>query len=116
RIESMATEARPAESQTEPKNAYEQLLEYGRERGYKLDWLAPRETWGTRLDGDAADGGLLLQDVDTGIFGQVPEWSDNMTGRPRGALSRPTAPKVGNYSIRTKSDIWLKNAGQLYEE
>src|SRR5690606_12722371 len=35
---------------------------------------------------------------------------------PRGALQRPTAPKVGNYSVRTKKDIWLKNAAQLYEE
>ncbi|MPZ99438.1 MAG: hypothetical protein GEU80_08900 [Dehalococcoidia bacterium] len=112
----MATEARPEASQAEPKNAYQQLLDYGRERGYKLDWLAPRETWGTELDSDASGGGLLLQDVDHGPFSQVPEWSDNLTGRPRGSLSRPTAPKVGNYSVRTKSDIWLKNAGQLYEE
>jgi hypothetical protein len=39
-----------------------------------------------------------------------------MTGRPRGSLMRSNAPKVGNYSVRTKSDIWLRNAAQLYEE
>jgi hypothetical protein len=26
------------------------------------------------------------------------------------------APKVGNYALRTKADIWLRNAAELYEE
>ncbi|MQA00646.1 MAG: hypothetical protein GEU80_15160 [Dehalococcoidia bacterium] len=113
----MATETRPnQQDQAETKSAYDLLLEYGRDRGYKLDWFQQRETWGAGHDSDTASGGLLLQDVDAGPFAQIPEWSDNLTGRPRGALTRPTAPKVGNYSIRTKSDIWLKNAAQLYEE
>jgi hypothetical protein len=112
----MATDTRPTQSEGAPKqNAYQQLLEYGRSRGYKLDWLTARETFGTRLDGIVGEG-VLLQDIDSGPFAQIPEWSDNMTGRPRGALVRPTAPKVGNYSVRTKGDIWLKNASQLYEE
>src|SRR5690606_25721657 len=105
-------QAAPAEE----KSAYDLLLDYGRDRGYKLDWLQQRETWGTGHDAEAGAGGLLLQDVDAGPFAQVPEWSDNLTGRPRGSLTRATAPKVGNYSIRTKADIWLKNGAQLYEE
>jgi hypothetical protein len=112
----MATETRPEQAQGEaPKNAYQQLIEYGRSRGFKLDWLTARETFGTRLDGVAGEG-VLLQDIDKGPFAQIPDWSDNMTGRPRGSLTRTYAPKVGNYSVRTKSDIWLRNAAQLYEE
>ncbi len=112
----MATETRPDQSQsTSQKTAYESLLEYGRSRGYKLDWLTARETFGLRADGAKGEG-VLLQDIDKGPYAQIPDWSDNMTGRPRGSLVRPTAPKVGNYSVRTKSDIWLRNASQLYEE
>jgi hypothetical protein len=115
----MATEVRPdaqeATATTEP-SAFEQLIEYGRDRGYKLDWLQPRETFGTNLEYSEDAGGLLLQDVDHGPFGQAPDISDNMTGRPRGAVQRPNAPRVGNYPVRTKADVWLRNGAQLYEE
>ncbi|MEX1022051.1 MAG: ferritin-like domain-containing protein [Dehalococcoidia bacterium] len=116
----MAIETRP-ETQTESGahpgiSTLNELMELGRQNGYKLDWLQPRETWGSRLESTEEAGGLLLQDIDRGPFAQVPDWTDNMTGRPRGALTRPNAPRVGNYSIRTKSDIWLKNGAQLYEE
>jgi hypothetical protein len=112
----MATETRP-EADTAPGiTTLNELMAYGRANGYKLDWLRARETFGHELDSSDAGGGLLLQDIDHGPFAQVPDWTDNMTGRPRGALTRPNAPRVGNYSIRTKSDIWLKNGAQLYEE
>lgn len=97
-----------------PKSAYQEMMERARERGYKLDWMLLRDTLGPQLDAMEDAGGLLLQDVDRDA--PIPEWSNNLTGRPRGSLVRPTAPKVGNYSVRTKSDIWLKNASQLYEE
>jgi len=113
----MATEVRPATGEeTTEASAFEQLLDYGKDRGYKLDWLQPRETLGATLEHSAASGGLLLQDVDQGPFGQVPDFSDNMTGRPRGAVQRPNAPRVGNYPVRTKADVWLRNGSQLYEE
>ncbi len=98
------------------QTAYERLLEYGRGRGYKLDWMQAAPTLGDEQHPDRSRGGFLLQDADVGPFGEVPEWSDNMTGRPRGSMVRPNAPKIGNYSVRTKSDIWLRNASQLYEE
>jgi len=112
----MATETRPDQGQAPTFTNFQELMEHGKQNGYKLDWLQPRETFGNRLNSTEAGGGLLMQDIDHGPFAQVPEWSDNMTGRPRGAVSRPNAPRVGNYSIRTKGDIWLKNASQLYEE
>ena len=113
----MATETRPATGEeTSEASAFEQLLDYGKDRGYKLDWLAPRETLGATLDHSSEAGGLLLQDVDQGPFAQVADYSDNMTGRPRGAVPRPNAPRVGNYPVRTKADVWLRNGSQLYEE
>ncbi|MDA0366331.1 MAG: hypothetical protein O3B31_08695 [Chloroflexi bacterium] len=111
----MAPDLLPDAARDARVETYAHLLEYGRERGYKLDWLTPRETFGTHPEASAG-GGLLLQDIDRGVFADAPDWSDNLTGRPRGSLARANAPKVGNYSVRTKGDIWLRNAAQLYEE
>ena len=113
----MAIEVRPETSEDVAEaSAFEQLIEYGRDRGYKLDWLQPRETLGATLEHSEEQGGLLLQNTDHGPFDQVPDYSDNMTGRPRGALRRPDAARVGNYPVRTKADVWLRNGSQLYEE
>jgi hypothetical protein len=115
----MATEVRSEtsdEQSTATGSEYQALLDFGRERGYKLDWLQPSGTMGVKPEFEAAAGGLLLQDADVGAAAQVPDFSDNMTGRPRGAITRPSAPRVGNYPVRTKSDVWLRNGAQLYEE
>jgi hypothetical protein len=115
----MATEVRSetsGEQSTAVGSEYQALLDFGRERGYKLDWLQPSGTMGVKPEFEAAAGGLLLQDADVGPAAQVPDFSDNTTGRPRGAIARPSAPRVGNYPLRTKSDVWLRNGAQLYEE
>ena len=113
----MATEVRSETAgEQQPASEYQALLDYGRERGYKLDWLQRSDTFGTTPEFDDATGGLLLQNTDPGPFAQTPEFSDNMTGRPRGAIQRPSAPRVGNYPVRTKTDVWLRNGAQLYEE
>ncbi len=113
----MATETR-SEQQTETKapNTFEQLIELGRDNGYKLDWFITRETLGDSIEAEADRGGLLLHEIDRAEAAETADWSNNLTGRPRGAIERPAAPRVGNYSIRTKSDVWLKNGAQLYEE
>jgi hypothetical protein len=90
------------------------LREYGQEQGYDLSWLQQRETWGTRIE--PGKGGLVLEDVERGAHGYAPDESTNMTGRVRGSIPRPGVPRVGAYSVRTKADIWLRNAAELYEE
>jgi hypothetical protein len=79
-----------------------------------LSWLGSQGEWGTR----AAIGkqGLTLADIQIGTYGDPPEVSDNMTGRPRGAGARPGSYRIGNYSVRTRNEIWLDNASFLYEE
>ena len=97
----------------DPLQAYK---DYGKEQGYDLRWLEKRDVWGRRVEADERKGGLLLQDVDGGVAAEVPDESRNLTGRPRGTQARPAVPRVGNYSVRTKSDIWLRNGAELYEE
>ena len=110
----MATETRVKQGQ--PAEPLEQLLEYGKENGYQLDWLQKRETWGTELHPDMDHGGLRLQDAIIGPFADVPDVSDNETGRPRGALRRAGAPRIGSYRVKSKADVWMRNAAALYEE
>ncbi|MFU8813910.1 MAG: hypothetical protein ACNA7W_01100 [Pseudomonadales bacterium] len=79
-----------------------------------LGWMARQGEWGSHASGGKQ--GLTLADIQFGSYGDVPAHSDNMTGRPRGATARPQSYRIGNYSIRSKSEIWLENASFLYEE
>ncbi|HZQ36481.1 MAG TPA: hypothetical protein VFD32_11145 [Dehalococcoidia bacterium] len=101
---------------TTTADSLESLREYGKERGYDVRWLERRDVWGQQLDASEKKGGLLLQDVDGGVAAEVPDESKNLTGRTRGSLPRSGVPRVGNYPVRTKADIWLRNGAELYEE
>ena len=86
----------------------------GAEQELDLGWMARTGPWETR----AAPGkyGLTIADISIGDYGEAPEVSDNLTGRPRGAAARPASYRIGAYSVRSKSEIWLDNASFLYEE
>lgn len=79
-----------------------------------LGWMERQGEWGVHAT--AGKQGLTLADIQIGSYGDTPAASDNMTGRPRGAVPRPQSYRVGNYSVRSKSEIWLDNASFLYEE
>jgi hypothetical protein len=81
---------------------------------FKLDWLEQRGEWGTHAT--PGKQGITLADIATGSYGEPPEFSDNMSGRPRGAAARKASFRIGGYSVRSKSEIWLENASFLYEE
>ena len=91
------------------------IQEYANDQGLKLDWLDQHGEWGVKASADGQKG-LTLSDVQVGSYGDPAPTSDNMTGRSRGAASRPNAYRIGGYQVRTKSDIWLVNAAMLYEE
>jgi hypothetical protein len=79
-----------------------------------LGWMDQLGEWGMRAT--PGKNGLTLADIQIGTYGQVPDHSDNMTGRPRGAGKRSDAFRIGGYEVRDKHDIWLDNAALLYEE
>jgi hypothetical protein len=110
------TEQRPETDQETEKTPFEILLDAGKQHGYKLDWLRKGESFGQKLEADLTKGGLLLQDIEQGREDEIPEHSENYTGRPRGAIERVGAPRIGDYKIRNKGDVWLRNAADLYEE
>ncbi len=79
-----------------------------------LSWMGKQGEWGTKVS--PSKYGLTLADIQVGAYGDPPDHSDNMTGRPRGAGVRNDSYRIGGYSIRTKTEIWLENASFLYEE
>jgi hypothetical protein len=83
---------------------------------YELDlgWMDQTGPWDTRAK--ESKNGLTLADIQVGEYGRVPDESDNQTGRPRGSAARSGSYRIGNYAVRTKSEIWLDNASFLYEE
>ena len=79
-----------------------------------LGWLDQMGEWGMKAT--PSKSGLTLADIQVASYGEAPETSDNMTGRPRGAGKRSDGFRVGGYEVREKKDIWLDNAALLYEE
>jgi hypothetical protein len=83
---------------------------------YELDtsWMDQMGEWG--IQAKPGKRGLTLEEIRVGSYGELPEVSDNMTGRPRGAGVREDAYRVGGYGVRGLAEIWLDNATFLYEE
>jgi hypothetical protein len=79
-----------------------------------LSWMSRHGEWGMRAK--PGKQGLTLADIQIGSYGEPAAHSDNQTGRPRGAASRPSSYRIGGYSVVNKSEIWLENASFLYEE
>ena len=100
---------------TTPNESLEAVKSYADDNELDLSWIDTRGEWGIKATPDARKG-LTLSDIQVGTYGDVPDRTDNMTGRPRGAASRPDGYRIGAYQVRTKSDIWLTNAAMLYEE
>ena len=100
---------------TSLKDNFNGIQEYADDQGLDLGWIDRQGEWGVKASADGAKG-LTLNDTQIGSYGDPPDESDNMTGKPRGAAARPNAYRIGGYQVRTKSDIWLTNASMLYEE
>jgi hypothetical protein len=77
------------------------------------EWMGLSAEWGTRVR--PGEHGLRLRDLNVGIYGEVPEYWDDQTRRPRGALPRPGVPPLP-YNLRSKHQMWADSAADLYEE
>ena len=47
---------------------------------------------------------------------KFPEESREMTRMPRGSFATPGMPRLDNYSVNRKDELWSDNAAWLYEE
>lgn len=92
----------------------DQQLQNGSEFELDLGWMEKQGEWGVHAE--PSKNGLTLADIQVGGYADAPDESRNLSGKPRGAVSRPGSMPIGNYTVRTKSEIWLENASFLYEE
>ena len=60
------------------------IKEYADDYELDLSWLDTRGEWGIKAEPDAKRG-MTLSSVEVGSYGEAPDTTDNMTGRPRGA-------------------------------
>ena len=77
-----------------------------------LSWLQ-KDTPGIEIK--VGKRGLTLDEINVGVYGEVPEVARHGTTRVRGSTPRPGVVRTA-YFVPEKSDIWADNATLIYEE
>ena len=80
----------------------------------RFPWMKDTRQWGTRAPLTAH--GLTIDGINVGLYGEIPEESREMTRMPRGSFATPGIPRLDNYSVNRKDELWSDNAAWLYEE
>ena len=80
----------------------------------RFPWMNDTRQWGTRAQ--LTPHGLTIESIMTGLYGEIPEESREMTRMPRGSFATPGIPRLDNYSVNRKDELWADNAATLYEE
>ena len=80
----------------------------------RFPWMKDTRQWGTRAQ--LTPHGLTIESIMTGLYGEIPEESREMTRMPRGSFATPGIPRLDNYSVNRKDELWADNAATLYEE
>ena len=80
----------------------------------RFPWMKDTRQWGTRAQ--LTPHGLTVESIATGLYGEIPEESREMTRMPRGSFATPGIPRLDNYSVNRKDELWADNAATLYEE
>ena len=83
-------------------------------RAAPLAWMNDTQEWGVRVQ--PGKHGMTMRGLNVGSYGEVPEYSTDMSRRPRGASPVPGVPRTDFYALSSKVDIWADNAVDLYEE
>jgi hypothetical protein len=80
----------------------------------RMAWMQDTLEWGVRVR--PGKHGMTMRDINTGIYGDVPEESRDMSRKPRGAFPIPGIPRTDLYTLNHKVELWADNAVDLYEE
>ncbi len=78
-----------------------------------LSWMKNTLQWGTRAK--PTKNGLTIDALNIGVYGDVPDFWDDQTRKPRGAYPVPGVAPLG-FEVREKRELWADNAADLYEE
>ena len=102
-----------SEEQSSPAAA-DETSETPSSRAAPLAWMNDTQEWGVRVQ--PGKHGMTMRGLNVGSYGEVPEYSTDMSRRPRGASPVPGVPRTDFYALSSKVDIWADNAVDLYEE
>ena len=80
----------------------------------RFPWMKDTRQWGVRAP--LTPHGLTIESIATGVYGEIPDESREMTRMPRGSFATPGMPRLDNYSVNRKDELWSDNAATLYEE
>ena len=79
-----------------------------------LAWMNDTQEWGIRVQ--PGKHGMTMRGLNVSSYAEVPEFSTDMSRRPRGASPVEGVPRTDFYALSSKVDIWADNAVDLYEE
>ncbi len=79
-----------------------------------LAWMDDTLEWGVRVQ--PGKHGMTMRGLNVSSYAEIPESSNDMSRRPRGAFPIPGVPRTDFYALSAKVDIWSDNAVDLYEE
>ena len=80
----------------------------------RFPWMKDTRQWGVRAP--LTSHGLTVESIAIGVYGEIPDESREMTRMPRGSFAAPGLPRLDNYSVNRKDELWSDNAATLYEE
>ena len=78
-----------------------------------LSWLREEDAPG--IVAKMGKRGLTLDEINKGVYGEVPELARHGTTRGRGSTPRDGVARTA-YFVPEKNDIWADNATLIYEE
>ncbi|MYC33267.1 MAG: hypothetical protein F4X64_08835 [Chloroflexi bacterium] len=102
--------AEPAEAESDAQPE-EETVQSPIER---FPWMKDTRQWGVRAP--LTEHGLTIESILVGVYGEIPDESREMTRMPRGSFATPGMPRLDNYSVNRKDELWSDNAATLYEE
>ena len=79
-----------------------------------FSWMKRTRQWGTRAP--IGPGGITIDAINIGVYGDLPDNWDEPSRMPRGAYPVAGAVPLGPAFISQKSRQWADHAGELYEE
>ncbi len=79
-----------------------------------FSWMKRSRQWGTRAP--RGPGGVTLDGINIGVYGDLPDNWDEPSRMPRGAYPVSGAVPLGPAFISQKSRQWADHAPHLYEE
>ena len=103
-----------AESPVEPGADDQPEPEVVKSPTEQFPWMKDTRQWGVRAP--LTPHGLTIESIATGVYGEIPDESREMTRMPRGSYATPGMPRLDNYSVNRKDELWSDNAATLYEE